>query len=61
MTDQHHLYALIAKAICDAQKGDPEHRMPLEEAKQISKCIVEALADAGFQISPASKDGGSRR
>jgi len=26
-----------------------------EEAKQIAKCVVEALAEAGFEISPASK------
>ncbi|MEA2795925.1 MAG: hypothetical protein QOI87_3305 [Bradyrhizobium sp.] len=30
--------------------------MKPEEAKQIAKCIVEALSDAGFQIMPAQKD-----
>jgi hypothetical protein len=52
MVDQHHLYALIAKAICDTRKNNPEHQMDPEEAKQIAKCVVEALADAGFEISP---------
>jgi hypothetical protein len=30
--------------------------MDVEEAKQIAKCIVEALADAGLEIVPVSKD-----
>jgi hypothetical protein len=30
--------------------------MDPEEAKQIAKCIVEALADAGLQIAPISKN-----
>lgn len=55
MTDQHGLYALIAKAICDARRGDPEREMSPEEAKQIAKCIVEALADAGFQITASDR------
>jgi hypothetical protein len=29
--------------------------MDPEEAKQIAKCIVEALFDAGLQIVPLSK------
>ncbi len=53
MADEHHLYALIAKAICDAREDDTKHPISPEEAKQISKCIVAALADGGFQISPA--------
>jgi hypothetical protein len=55
MVDQHHVYALIAKAICDTRKDNPEHQMDPEEAKQIAKCVVEALADAGFQISPVAE------
>lgn len=50
MTDPHHLYSIIAKAICDARKDDPEHQIEPEEAKQMGKCIVEALTEAGFQI-----------
>ena len=30
--------------------------MDTEEAKQIAKCIVEALTSAGLQIVPPSKD-----
>lgn len=56
MADEHYLYALIAKVICDAREDDTEHHhISPEEAKQISKRIVEALVDAGFQISPVSK------
>lgn len=54
MVDPHGLYALIAKAICDARSGDPEREISPEEAKQIAKCVVEALADAGFQITALS-------
>ena len=50
MADPHHLYSIIAKAICDAGKDDPEHQIQPEEAKRIGKCIVEALSEAGFQI-----------
>ena len=31
-----------------------QHKNP-EEAKQIGKCILEALADASLQIVPVSK------
>ena len=54
MVDEHQIYSVIAKVICDARK-DTEHQIDPEEAKQISKCIVEALTDAGFQISLMSK------
>lgn len=53
MPDPHYVYALIAKAICD---GRPGHEVDPEDAKQIAKCIVEALADAGLQISPVGKE-----
>jgi hypothetical protein len=61
MADEHHLYALIAKVICDARKDDTEHQVSPEEAKQISKRIVEALADGGFQILAISKDDRTER
>ena len=61
MADEHHLYALIAKVICDARKDDTEHQIGPEEAKQISKRIVEALADGGFQISPVNEVGKTGR
>jgi hypothetical protein len=55
MADPHQVISIMATAICDARK-DPDHRMDPEEAKQIAKCIVEALSDAGLQIVPVSKD-----
>ena len=56
MPDQHQVHSIIATAICDALRKDPDHRMDTEEAKQIAKCIVEALTSAGLQIVPPSKD-----
>ena len=56
MVDQHQVNSIIATAICDARKNHPDGRMDPEEAKQIAKCIVEALADAGLEIVPVSKD-----
>ena len=47
---------LMATAICDVRKDQPDNRMDSEEAKQIAKCIVEALTDAGLQIVPISKN-----
>jgi hypothetical protein len=56
MTDQHQVNSIIATAICDTHKDHQESRMDPEEAKQIAKCIIEALSDAGLQIVPVSKD-----
>jgi predicted ATPase len=56
MADQHQVNSIVATAICDARKEDPDHRMDPEEAKQIAKCIVEALTDAGLQIVPITKE-----
>jgi len=42
--------------ICDALKDHPAHRIDLGEAKQIAKCVLEALTDAGLQIVPLSKE-----
>jgi hypothetical protein len=56
MVDLHQVNSIIATAICDARKNHPEGRMDPEEAKQISKCIVEALTDAGLEIVSVSKD-----
>jgi len=52
MTDPHQVNLIIANAICDAHKGHQEDRMNPEEAKQIAKCIIEALSDAGLEILP---------
>jgi hypothetical protein len=54
MVDQHQVNSIIATAICDCRKDHPD-RIDPEEAKQIAKCIVEALTDAGLEIVPASK------
>ena len=56
MADQHQVNSIIATAISDARKEDPDLRMDPEEAKQIAKCIVEALTDAGLQIVPITKE-----
>jgi uncharacterized protein (DUF849 family) len=56
MVDQHQVNSMIATAICDARKNHPDGPMDPEEAKQIAKCIIEALADAGLEIVPVSKD-----
>jgi hypothetical protein len=56
MVDQHQVNSIIATAICDARKNHPDGQMEPEEAKQIAKCIVHALADAGLEIVPVSKD-----
>jgi len=56
MPDQHLVHSIIATAICDALRKDPDHRMDTEEAGQIAKCIVEALTAAGLQIVPLSKN-----
>ena len=56
LTDQHQVNSIIATAIFDAHKDHQEKRMDPEEAKQIAKCIIEALSDAGLHIVAASKD-----
>jgi hypothetical protein len=55
MTDQHQVNAIIASTIVECRKDHPDKIDP-EEAKQVAKCIVEALVDAGLQILPATKD-----
>jgi hypothetical protein len=56
MADPHQVISIRATAICDVRKDHPDDRMDPEEAKQIAKCIVEALTDAGLQIVPISKN-----
>ena len=50
MADQHQLYAIIATAICECYRDNPERRIEPEEAKQIAKSIVAALTEAGLAI-----------
>jgi hypothetical protein len=56
MSDQRQVNLIIATAICDARKDHSEGGMDPEEAKQVAKCIVEALSDAGLRIVPVSRD-----
>ena len=48
MIDEHQVNSIIATALCDAFKNDREKMEP-EQAKQLAKCILEALAQAGLQ------------
>jgi hypothetical protein len=56
MSDQHQVNSIIAAAISDARKDHPDGRIDPKEAKQVAKCIIEALSSAGLQILPMSKD-----
>ena len=56
MTDQHQVNAIIATAIGDCCKDHPDAGISPQEAKQIAKCITEALADVGLQITPVNRD-----
>lgn len=60
MADQHQVNALMATAICDCFKDNPDRRIDPEEAKHVAKCIVAALTDAGLAIvvAPASSSAG---
>lgn len=50
MADQHQVNAMIATAICDCLKDNPDRRIDPETAKHVAKCIVSALTEAGFAI-----------
>jgi hypothetical protein len=50
MDDPHQVMTIIATAICDARNAADGRPLDPEEAKQIAKCICEALSDAGLQI-----------
>ena len=52
MADQHQVNTIIATAICECRNGPLESESDAEEAKQVAKCIIEALADAGLEIRP---------
>lgn len=52
MADPHQVNSIIATAICDCRKDHPGNGLDPEEAKQIAKCIIAALTDAGFKIAP---------
>lgn len=50
VADQHQVNAIIAAAISECSKAHPEQAIGSEEAKQMAKCIIEALTDAGLEI-----------
>jgi hypothetical protein len=50
LADPHQVNSIIATAICDCRKDHPGNGLDPEEAKQIAKCIIAALTDAGFKI-----------
>ena len=54
MSDQYQVISIIATAIYNARKDHPDGGIDPEEAKQVAKCIVEALSDAGLRIMPVS-------
>jgi hypothetical protein len=51
LADEHQVNSIIATAICECFRQHPEQNLDPEEAKQMAKCVVEALSDAGLQIS----------
>jgi hypothetical protein len=53
MADSYQVNSIIARAICEARGDRPDQRMDPEGAKQIAKCIIEALTGAGLKIVPA--------
>ena len=48
--DDHQVNSIIATAICECGGEQPEHKIAPEQAKQMAKCIITALADAGLEI-----------
>jgi hypothetical protein len=56
MSDQHQLVSIIATAICEAREDQPDGGMDPEGAKQVAKCIIEALSGARLRIVPVSDD-----
>jgi hypothetical protein len=55
LADQHQVNSIIAAAICDCSKDNPEQAVEPEKAKQMAKCIIEALTDAGLEIRVYNK------
>jgi hypothetical protein len=54
MADEHQVNAIIATSIFDCLKDNPDRRIDPEVAKQIAKCIIAALAEAGLAIAAAA-------
>jgi hypothetical protein len=51
MTDEHQPIAVIATALLDTFKDDPNRLLGAEEVKIIAKRIVAALEEAGLRIT----------
>ena len=52
MVDQHQVISIIATAVSECLNESPDEKIGLEEAKQIAKCVIEALTEAGLEIGP---------
>jgi hypothetical protein len=50
MVDQHQVISIIATAVCECFNERPDQTIGPEEAKQMAKCVIEALAEAGLEI-----------
>lgn len=50
MNDPHQVNTTIAHAICECGVESPDHKIAPEQAKQMAKCIIKALSDAGLEI-----------
>jgi hypothetical protein len=50
LVDQHQVISIIATAVCECFNERPDQKISVEEAKQIAKCVIEALAEAGLEI-----------
>jgi len=50
LVDQHQVISIIANAICECFKERPEQKIDPEEAKQVAKCVIEALTEVGLEI-----------
>jgi hypothetical protein len=43
MTDQHQVHSIIATAICDALKKDPDHRMDAEKPNKLPNASIQFI------------------
>jgi hypothetical protein len=50
MDDPHQVNSIIATAIRECSVEHPDHKIAPEQAKQMAKCIIAALSDAGLEI-----------
>jgi hypothetical protein len=48
--DDHQVNSIIATAICECSGAQSEDKIAPEQAKQMAKYIITALADAGLEI-----------